>query len=163
MSDITDNTSSPGSSLLPRAIAAFFLLPGVIAFVVPLLIARFTAHPARFARAGLLELALGLLILVECTRQFYINGRGTLAPWSPPKALVRTGLYNWSRNAMYIGVLLIVIGWALGFNSSMLWIYAGLLAVAFHLRVVLGEEPYLARTFGDEWTEYRKRVPRWFI
>ena len=161
MASIKDDAG--GRALLPRAIAAFLLLPGVFAFVVPLLLARFTLHPHGFARAGLLELALGLVILLACVRQFYTDGRGTLAPWSPPTTLVRSGLYRWSRNPMYIGVLLIAIGWALGFQSATLWIYVGMLAIAFHLRVVLAEEPYLARKHGDEWLAYRKRVPRWLM
>ena len=156
-------SASGERALLPRAIVAFFLLPGVMAFVVPLLIAQFTPHAVRFSRAGLLELVLGLAILLACVRQFHTDGRGTLAPWSPPTTLVRSGLYRWSRNPMYIGVLLIVIGWALGFQSATLWIYVGVLAIAFHLRVVLAEEPFLARKHGDEWLAYRKRVPRWLM
>lgn len=153
--------TSPATSLLVRAIIAFVALPGIVAFGLPLVFVRFTAHSPGFARAGLLELVLGVAILFSCVRAFAVSGRGTLAPWSPPVALVRDGLYKWSRNPMYIGVLLIVAGWALGFRSQVLWIYVAALAVAVHLRVVLGEEPYLARTYGDAWIEYRKRVPRW--
>jgi len=154
---------TPAGALLTRAIVAFLVLPGVVAFAVPLTIAFASAHPSGFARAGLLELTLGVAILLACVREFYVSGRGTLAPWSPPTVLVRGGLYKWSRNPMYIGVLLIVIGWALGFGSSKLWIYVGVLAVGFQLRVVLAEEPFLARTYGDQWIDYRKRVPRWIF
>jgi protein-S-isoprenylcysteine O-methyltransferase Ste14 len=64
---------------------------------------------------------------------------------------------------MYIAVLLILSGWALAFQSRGLWIYAACIAVAFHLRVILAEEPWLARTFGAEWLAYRGKVPRWLI
>jgi protein-S-isoprenylcysteine O-methyltransferase Ste14 len=63
---------------------------------------------------------------------------------------------------MYIAVFTILCGWALAFSSRTLWIYALFVAVAFHLRVVWGEEPWLARTHGTVWTTYRARVPRWF-
>ena len=144
-----------------RAIVALVALPGIVAFALPLAVVRFTEHSPGFARAGLLELALGVTILLSCVRAFYVSGRGTLAPWFPPVTLVRDGLYKWSRNPMYIGVLLIVAGLALGFRSQVLWIYVAVLAVAVHLRVVFGEEPFLARAYGDAWTDYRKRVPRW--
>jgi protein-S-isoprenylcysteine O-methyltransferase Ste14 len=53
--------------------------------------------------------------------------------------------------------------WALGFHSRWLWCYAAILAVEFNVRVVFFEEPWLARTHGTEFAEYRARVPRWFF
>ncbi|MBC7842220.1 MAG: isoprenylcysteine carboxylmethyltransferase family protein [Gemmatimonadaceae bacterium] len=162
---MSDTETHPASVASPmsRAILAFMALPGLVAYAIPLVIARVTKPAGHFAFAGLLEIVLGSVVLLWCTREFHVSGHGTLAPWSPPMALARGGLYRWSRNPMYIGVLLIVIGWALGFNSGALWAYAGVLLVAFHLRVVFGEEPHLARAFGDEWKAYRKRVPRWIL
>ena len=58
------------------------------------------------------------------------------------------GLYRFSRNPMYVGVLCLVSGLALLFRSASLALYAASLLVVFHLRVVLGEEPWLARTHG---------------
>jgi protein-S-isoprenylcysteine O-methyltransferase Ste14 len=62
---------------------------------------------------------------------------------------------------MYIAVLLIVIGWGVAFGSPSLGLYAAALGIAFHVRVVRSEEPWLSRTFGDEWVRYREGVPRW--
>ncbi len=64
---------------------------------------------------------------------------------------------------MYVGVLLVTAGWAVGFRSWTLAGYTGALLIAFHLRVLLHEEPWLARTFGAEWATYRARVPRWLL
>ena len=142
-----------------RALAAFLALPGIVAFAVP-----WWLHPrdASVQWWGLGPLAAGVFVLLWCVRDFYRTGRGTLAPWSPPERLVRIGLYRFSRNPMYIGVALILIGWALLFASRALGIYAACVIVAFHLRVVFGEEPWLAQTHGAEWSEYRARVRRWF-
>ena len=63
---------------------------------------------------------------------------------------------------MYLAVGLVLLGWALAFGSASLLAYALMVMVAFHVRVVLGEEPWLARTHGPEWEEYCRRVPRWF-
>jgi protein-S-isoprenylcysteine O-methyltransferase Ste14 len=148
------------SGLFWRALTAFLALPGMVAFVVPWLL---RPRGARIHPIGLLPLGLGSFLLLWCVRDFYVAGRGSLAPWAPPERLVIVGLYRFSRNPMYVAVVLILCGWALAFNSRALWMYAAIVAVAFHLRVVFGEEPWLARTHGSEWTAYRARVPRWLF
>jgi protein-S-isoprenylcysteine O-methyltransferase Ste14 len=75
--------------------------------------------------------------------------------------LVATGVYRFSRNPMYVAVMLILWGWAVGFWSRPLAIYAAGVTMAFHLRVVFGEEPWLARTHGAAWVDYKSQVPRW--
>ena len=150
--------------MLWRALLAFLALPGIVAIAVPAWTAvgilRAGGH---FHAVGLLPLGLGFTLLLWCVRDFYVAGRGTLAPWSPPKHLVTVGLYRFSRNPMYVAVLTMLFGWALAFASSGLAVYAALVCVAFHLRVVFGEEPWLARTHGAAWDEYRARVPRWLM
>jgi protein-S-isoprenylcysteine O-methyltransferase Ste14 len=148
------------NGLFERALVAVLVLPGVVAFVVPLLL----LGPGTIAfsnRWGVLPLGVGIVFLLACVREFYVAGRGTLAPWAPPTALVVTGLYKWSRNPMYVAVVLILSGWAIGFRSRPLALYTVVVLVAFHLRIALHEEPWLAQTFGDAWIQYRKRVSRW--
>ena len=143
------------------ALFAFLALPGLVAFALPAL--WLASQGAQLQQPwGLLTLCIGVIGLGVCVIDFYRKGRGTLAPWAPPERLVVVGLYRWSRNPMYIAVLLILIGWAWAFQSLPLAIYAGMVAVAFHLRVVLGEEPWLARQHGQDWIDYSGRVRRWF-
>lgn len=149
------------NGLLLRAVLAFLVLPGTIAFLIPLLLIRPTGTGHSFDVLGLIPLSLGVGLLLWCVREFYVAGKGTLAPWTPPQELVVTGLYHFSRNPMYIAVLLVICAWALGFRSRSLAIYALVMMLAFHLRVVFGEEPWLARTHGEEWIRYKARVPRW--
>ena len=150
------------NSLFVRAVIAFLALPGMVAFVVPLLVITAPAQRTLVQPWGLMPLALGLLVLVLTVREFYVAGRGTLAPWSPPVRLVTSGLYRFSRNPMYVGVLLILSGWAIVFWSPALAFYAATVAIAVHLRVLLHEEPFLARTQPEAWRAYRLRVRRWF-
>lgn len=112
---------------------------------------------------GLLVLLVGVIILDWCVVEFYVSGRDTLAPWAPPQCLVVVGPYRYSRNPMYVGVMLILIGWSLLFWSLLLIIYAAIVLLAFHIRIIVGEEPWLARTFGVDWESYRSRVPRWLF
>ncbi len=148
---------TPG--LLWRAIIAFLALPTVVAFLIPWLL---RPRRAEFDALGFPVVGIGAVLLFWCVRDFYVAGRGTLAPWAPPKELVTVGLYRISRNPMYVAVWTIVLGFAIGYRSVALWIYVAVLVVAFHLRVIFFEEPWLARTFGSSWLAYRSDVPRWF-
>jgi len=64
-------------------------------------------------------------------------------------------------NPMYVAVTMVNLGWALAFGAWGLLAYAGVVALGFHLRVVLNEEPFLARTHGAAWRDYAPRVRRW--
>lgn len=143
-----------------RALGAFLVLPGVVAFLGPWLLRR---QGATFRPIGFAPLGVGIMLLLWCVRDFYVVGRGTLAPWTPPERLVIVGLYRVTRNPMYVAVLLILCGWALGFASRGLWIYAVVVAIAFHLRVVLQEEPWLTRRHGEAYVAYKATVPRWLV
>lgn len=143
------------------ALVAFLLLPGVVAFAVPILLLRQGGVTQLVHPLGLVPLVLGAMGLFWCVRDFYVQGKGTLAPWAPPRELVVIGLYRWSRNPMYVAVALILVGWAWSFGAAGLLLYAAAFSLAFHLRVVHGEEPWLAQVHGAAWLEYAERVPRW--
>jgi protein-S-isoprenylcysteine O-methyltransferase Ste14 len=148
-------------TLLARAMLAFLICPGTVAFFVPLVLLA-PGDPDVFADVrALIPLAAGVGLLLWCVREFYVAGRGTLAPWAPPQELVETGPYRFSRNPMYVAVLILLCGWALGFRSWTLALYAVAVLIAFHLRVVLYEEPWLARTHGEKWMLYKAHVARW--
>ena len=145
-----------------RALMAFLILPCVVAGLIPMLLAYldpWRGHGFHFS--GISVMGLGLLVLLWCVRDFYVSGRGTLAPWDPPKHIVIVGLYRFSRNPMYIGVLTLIGGWVLHAGSPLLVCYLLLSAIVFHLRVIRYEEPWLSKTFGIEWTSYCAITPRW--
>jgi protein-S-isoprenylcysteine O-methyltransferase Ste14 len=144
-----------------RALLAFLACPGVVALIVPALIASGRRESAVVHPAGFVLLGAGLALLLWCVRDFYVAGKGTLAPWDPPKSLVVVGLYRWSRNPMYVAVSLTLLGWAAAYESRTLLVYALAVMTAFHLRVVFAEEPWLAKTHGESWTAYRRQVRRW--
>jgi protein-S-isoprenylcysteine O-methyltransferase Ste14 len=148
--------------MFARALLAFFACPGIFAIAIPVTWLVVTSQSQLVQPLGLVPLAAGFVALLWCARDFYVSGKGTLAPWAPPRKLVVVGLYRYTRNPMYVAVTLILLGWAWSFRSLGLLVYAAVIAIAFHLRIVLGEEPWLARTYGDEWRQYASRVPRWF-
>ena len=146
--------------LFAQAVFAFVALPGIVAIAIPLWLAP---DGGSFNAWGFLPLATGFVLLLWCVRDFYVAGKGTLAPWTPPRHLVQVGLYRFSRNPMYVAVLLMLVGWAIGFRMRSLWSYALMMAVVFYLRVVFFEEPWLARTHGEDFAHYKARVPRWLV
>jgi len=147
--------------LLLRALVSFLILPGTVAGLIPAWIVSTDHSRGDGLIVGVAPLVIGVVILLWCVRDFYVSGRGTLAPWDPPKRLVIVGLYRFTRNPMYAGILLLLTGWSLFAASSLLAGYAVMLAIAFHLRVLLYEEPRLKMQFSEEWAAYAATVPRW--
>ena len=109
---------------------------------------------------GLGILCVGLILFVASLRRFVTEGRGTLAPWDPPRRLVVRGPYRYVRNPMISGVILVLLGEGLVLLSRthLTWalIFLGVNAVY----IPLLEEPDLAHRFGAEYREYCRHVPR---
>ena len=138
------------------------VVPGTIGVYVPLVLAR--GRPPASGLGFLLALALlgaGGGMYAWCVWDFAVFGRGTPAPLDAPKKLVVRGLYRYTRNPIYVGVLTVLLGWAVMFRGMGLLIYAVCVAICFHLFVVLYEERHLQKEFGGEYADYRSRVSRW--
>jgi len=124
---------------------------------------RFTLETGLLRYFGVIPLMIGIPILFCCWGEFVFKGKGTPAPYHPPKELVASGLYKFTRNPMYAGVIFVLFGEALLFESALLLIYAGLMFLIFHMWIIISEEPYLRSTFGESYKRYCEAVPRWFI
>lgn len=110
---------------------------------------------------ALLLWSIGAAIYLRCVWDFAVTGRGTPAPIDAPKVLVVRGLYQYVRNPIYLGALLVVLGWALYRSSLAVLVYSAALALGFHLFVVFVEEPTLRRQFGESYECYCRTVNRW--
>ncbi len=141
------------------------IVPGTVAVYVPLIIAGGREGlPSRWdvvQSAALLPLASGAAAYFWCLWDFAAFGRGTPAPIDAPRRLVVRGLYHYVRNPMYVGVLLVIAGWALLFQSLRILGYGAMVALFFHLFVVAVEEPSLRGKFGDSYERYCREVRRW--
>ncbi len=110
---------------------------------------------------GMAPLIVGAAMYLWCAWDFAMAGRGTPAPFDAPKQLVVRGLYRYVRNPMYIGVLSVLLGEVLLFESLALLVYTAVVFCCFYLFVVFYEEPTLRQTFGQSYKRYCESVPRW--
>ncbi len=151
-----------GWMMLIKALVAFLLLPGIVVGLIPLLIVLYAPTHYDGFWWGRVPFACGCAILFICVKAFYTEGRGTLAHWNPPKKMITSGCYKYTRNPMYVGVILIIIGESLISGSLWLLGWLAILIVAFNLHIRLIEEPWLARSFPDEWSDYSRLTSRWW-
>jgi len=136
----------------------FWLLPGWLGFRVE------TAGAARWRWLAAVPSVLGFAVASRCVWDFGWTGRGTPAPFIPPRRLVVVGFYRYVRNPMYVGFAAGWIGLWIVFGRAYVAVIAAVAAVALgiHLFVVFYEEPTLRAKFGDDYREYCVNVRRWW-
>lgn len=152
---------------LIRAIVYAIVFVGVLLVYVPgrLLNSAGVVGPVGFGLpqiAGMIITTTGAAVALWCLLTFVFVGKGTAAPFDPPRRLVVRGPYQFVRNPMYIGAILAMIGVALFYGSLSILLYAGVIFLATHLLVITYEEPTLGRSFGAEYAAYCRRVNRWW-
>jgi protein-S-isoprenylcysteine O-methyltransferase Ste14 len=153
-------------SILARAAVYAVLFIGLILVFVPAGILSWSgiARPGKIGAAGTGGIVLavaGLGIALWSLSVFAGAGRGTPAPFDPPRRLVTRGPYRWVRNPMYVGAGLALAGAALFYRSLHLLVYTVLFFLVSHLFIVLHEEPALRGSFGEDYIAYCRRVNRW--
>jgi len=154
----------PASPIL-RTARFTLVAAGIVVGLVPALLLRREGQaafrPDGWGLPGIVLAAVGSVFYLWAAGLFALVGRGTPSPIDPPRTLVTTGPYRWTRNPLYVSALLVVCGESLLFRSPLLAGYAAVLWAFFAAFVVLVEEPHLRATFGDAYEEYRRTVPRW--
>ena len=142
--------------------AGFVFLWGWLAVAVQPLDDRLPFTIAAWARPfGWPLIFLGGLLVLWCIATFVARGRGTPAPFDPPREFVAAGPYRYARNPMYIGFFGVLLGAGLNVGSPSICGLAFLFLLLMHLLVLLYEEPALTRQFGDPYRRYKASVYRW--
>ncbi|HUI06459.1 MAG TPA: isoprenylcysteine carboxylmethyltransferase family protein [Verrucomicrobiae bacterium] len=154
-------------SVIVRAITYATLFIGLVLIFVPARLLAWSGivRPATLGApqvAGMIIGTAGGVLALWCVSTFARIGKGTPAPFDPPRRLVVRGPYRFVRNPMYIGAVLALAGAALFYGSAPVLAYAVVFLVASHVFVVRYEEPTLRRTFGEEYEAYCRRVRRWW-
>ena len=135
----------------------FWLLPAWLGFQVDM------AGVARWRWIAVVSSLLGFAGALRCIWDFGWTGHGTPAPFVPPQRLVVVGFYRYVRNPMYVGFFVGWLGvWVVFGRANRAALTVALVAVVgVALFVQLYEEPTLRRTFGEDYEEYCRNVPRW--
>jgi protein-S-isoprenylcysteine O-methyltransferase Ste14 len=114
---------------------------------------------ARFTIAGVLVMAAAWAVGRALWR-FRLSGTPP-EPWKPTTALVMRGIYKRTRNPIYQGFGLFVVGVAFATASDWTFLALPLGVLAMHFGVVRREERYLAEKFGEDYLRYKDMVPRY--
>lgn len=152
-------------------IISILVLPFNVTITIPsilLYIEKIRFRIYRDSSISLITLFLGVvfciigLYLLMTTISLFINiGKGTLAPWEPTQRLVVKGPYRFVRNPMICGVLFILLGEVLIFKSIYIFIWVMIFFFINNAYFILVEEPGLRKRFGEEYIDYKQKVPRW--
>jgi protein-S-isoprenylcysteine O-methyltransferase Ste14 len=155
--------------MLLRHTLAVAALPFTVAVVIPVWLARRNRISPALASdpvgviaqiGGIIVLAIGLFLFAASLRRFSSEGKGTLAPWDPPRRLVVNGPYRYVRNPIISGVIFVLFGEALLMQSRPHFTWALIFLAANLIYIPLLEEPGLRRRFGDSYVEYCRNVRR---
>jgi protein-S-isoprenylcysteine O-methyltransferase Ste14 len=143
--------------------------PPPVIFGVPLAVALYeqTSHPIHFAtRAVAMSLGIGIFVValflfVSAVMQFKKAGTDVV-PYRPTTAIIQVWPYSFTRNPIYLSMAMMYVGISLIFNSWWPIFLLPLVLLVMHRGVILREEAYLGRKFGDTYLSYKQRVRRWF-
>ena len=159
MTDTSRDT--PNVVIFPPLIPFSVLVVGVVLnFFMPL---GLLAHFLFLGRivVGVIAFVIGIGMVIGANRLFQRIGTNA-RPSKPTMALASSGMFTWTRNPMYVGGSLALLGIAIGFALD--WVILLLVASLplVHYGIILREERYLERKFGDEYRRYKTKVPRYW-
>ncbi|MBV9642385.1 MAG: isoprenylcysteine carboxylmethyltransferase family protein [Verrucomicrobia bacterium] len=152
---------TPGVIIFPPLIPLSILIVGILLnFVVPVDLVAHVPLQGRIV-VGFFACVIGLGMVIGANRIFRRIGTN-VRPSQPALVLATTGMYTWTRNPMYVGGSIALVGIAI--LSALDWVLL-LLVLSLplvHYGIIIREERYLERKFGDEYRFYKKKVPRYF-
>ncbi len=145
-----------------ECLKAILMLPFNVIIVIPALILYFSDYTYKTPNTlSLILLSMGIFLLAWTIILFYNVGKGTLAPWNPPKNFVVKGPYRYVRNPMIIGVLLMLFAEYFLLNSVEILSWALLVFVINTIYFYLFEEKQLEKKFKQDYKRYKENVPMW--
>jgi protein-S-isoprenylcysteine O-methyltransferase Ste14 len=142
--------------LPPRLVLMLLVAMGVLHMLLPgptLLLFPYTLLGAAVA-------ALGFVVALSGARLF-ARVRTNLRTWNEPGVLVTDGLFRWSRNPMYLGFVLLLLGTAILLGTTTPFIAPALFAIVADRWYIAFEERALQAKFGAEYEAYMGRTRRW--
>jgi protein-S-isoprenylcysteine O-methyltransferase Ste14 len=109
---------------------------------------------------GILPMVLGIALNIQADNLFHQLGT-PIKPGAESSLLVTRGPFRWSRNPMYLGFVLILLGVAILLGSITPFLVVPVFAILIERNFIRMEEGMLAGKFGPSWQEYRQKTRRW--
>jgi protein-S-isoprenylcysteine O-methyltransferase Ste14 len=126
----------------------------------PIFVEYDLATPGRYWIGGLFTVAAILILGVWPFREFQRSGQDP-KPWTPTPEIVVSGPYKYTRNPMYLMMVLFCIGFAVILSDVWILILTPVCGWLIYCLAIRHEEVYLEEKFGDSYREYKGRVRRW--
>jgi len=137
------------------------LLIAIIAMIaLHLLFSEMIIIPPLWNLLGMIPLALGVTINLVADNAFH-RANTTVKPFEESSALITSGAFRISRNPMYLGFVLILIGIAVLMRSLTPYLVIVAFAILLDRMYITVEERMLAEKFGPDWEAYKKKTRRW--
>ena len=153
-----DEADKPAVKLHPPTVLFLALVAG---YVIRLFVGGRMPLPRAFAEGlGGLLIIVSLGLVLSAVSIFAEKGQG-LRPATPASALFQKGVYKFSRNPIYLAMVLFGAGFGVATSNVWIIVTTAVAGPIFHFMVILPEEAYLARKFGDEYAAYKAKVRRW--
>jgi protein-S-isoprenylcysteine O-methyltransferase Ste14 len=152
---------TPDVIIFPPLIPLSVLVAGlVLNSLIPLDLLAHVPFPTRIVIGGI-AFVVGIRMAIGAIRIFRRIGTPP-RPSQPTLALATTGVFTRTRNPMYVGGSLVLLGIAIGFALDWVLLLLVLSLPLLHYGIILREERYLERKFGDEYRRYKTTVPRYW-
>jgi protein-S-isoprenylcysteine O-methyltransferase Ste14 len=138
-----------------------YLLASILVMIVfHLFLPGLQLLPVPWTLLGILPLAGGLVASTLAEKQFHTAGT-TVKPFIQATSLITDGFFRYSRNPMYLGFILVLVGIGTIMGSLTPWLVIPIFIVLIHARFIRIEEQMMQDTFGDAWREYTRKTRRW--
>jgi protein-S-isoprenylcysteine O-methyltransferase Ste14 len=154
---MTEKKDNPGVIAPPPLIfLSGLILGGIVSWF----------YPVQMLNGGLAVILGNLLFLlgIAVIAIIYLQmkrAKTNIEPWKPTTKILDTGFYGFSRNPIYLGMILIYLGITCFFNFVWFLSFLPIVLLVIHFGVILREEKYLEEKFGEDYLDYKKRVRRW--
>ena len=151
------DVNGPGVKIPPPLIFILFML---LAYLNSLFAPIELTFAAPITYLGLALLLVGVTLLLYLLYQFK-TAKTAVEPWQPTSSIIKTGVYAYSRNPIYLAFCTVPVG--LGLYFSDVWLISSVLpsCIGVYYVAIKPEEAYLTRKFGDEYLRYQEKVRRW--
>ena len=154
---------SNGLSPVAAAVVFTLLVPGPMAVVIPGVMTRWQVRAPLLGMVVNRWIGAGMIVIgaVSLLSAIYWLAHEGAKPYPPIERLVTTGPYAYTRNPMYGGVVLLMVGQGLLFGSRGVIIYGLCWLAAFWIFELVLDDPFIAKRIGKDYEDYMRRVPRW--